>query len=95
MTSIFPAENNSDDSKKKKSEDEGKPASSNGDTGQSTTPTSPTERGKGKLEKRRKGRDKSEKAEGKVIYDRVRGHKAQELIVQCMEPTCICSIIIL
>ena len=77
---ICPPENNSDDSKKKKSEDEGKSAASNGDTGQSTTPTSPAERGKGKLEKRRKGRDKSEKAEGKVIYDRVRD-RAQEVIV--------------
>ena len=59
-------------SEKKKGEDEGKSAASNGDTGQSTTPTSPTERGKGKLEKRKKGKDKSEKAEGRVIYDRVR-----------------------
>jgi hypothetical protein len=78
---IFPSENNSDESKKKKGEDDGKSAASNGDTGQSTTPTSPAERGKGKLEKRKKGRDKSEKAEGKVIYDRVSDHKAQELIV--------------
>ena len=69
---FIPPENNSEESKKKKkSEDEGKSAASNGETTQLTT-SSPTERGKGKLEKKKKGRDKSEKSEGRVIYDRVR-----------------------
>lgn len=58
----FP-ENSSEVSKK--SDEEGRSAT-NGET-QLTTPTS-TERGKGKLEKKRKGK---EKAEGRVIYDRV------------------------
>ena len=36
-----------------------------------TTPTT-MERGKGKPEKKKKGRDKSEKTKGRVIYDRAR-----------------------
>ena len=36
-----------------------------------TTPTT-SERGKGKPEKKKKGKDKSDKSEGRVIYDRVR-----------------------
>ena len=65
---ITTTDNNLEDAKKKKSEEETK-SSSNGET-QVATPT--TERSKGKLEKKKKGKDKSEKTEGKVIYDRVR-----------------------
>ena len=72
----FPPENNSEESKKKKkNEDDGKSAASNGETGQSTTPT-PMERGKGKLEKKKKGKDKSE---GRVIYDKVREREAMSM----------------